>query len=91
MHNHTGRACVCVCASRRGEHLEPDGGPTYCFHTCSTRGPTSSFALRTDGENLPMITIHSTDNVIRGKTGSFVLDMRPALDTSLHSCSVEGM
>ena len=31
------------------------------------------------GQNLPMITIHSTDNVIRGKTGSFVLDMKPAL------------
>ena len=28
---------------------------------------------------LPVITIHSTDNVIRGKTGSFVLDMKPAL------------
>jgi hypothetical protein len=27
-----------------------------------------------------VITIHSTDNVIRGKTGSFVLDMRTALD-----------
>jgi hypothetical protein len=26
-----------------------------------------------------MITIHSTDNVIRGKTGSFVLAMKPAL------------
>ena len=26
-----------------------------------------------------MITIHNTDNVIRGKTGSFVLDMKPAL------------
>jgi hypothetical protein len=25
---------------------------------------------------LPAVTIHSTDNVIRGKTGSFVLDMR---------------
>jgi hypothetical protein len=28
---------------------------------------------------LPVITIYSTDNVIRGKTGSFVLDMKPAL------------
>ena len=28
-----------------------------------------------------MITIHSTDNVTRGKIGSFVLDMTPALDT----------
>jgi hypothetical protein len=25
---------------------------------------------------LPVVTIHSTDNVTRGKTGSFVLDMR---------------
>ena len=35
--------------------------------------------VKTTGQNLPMITIHSTDNVIRGKTGSFVLDMKPAL------------
>jgi len=28
---------------------------------------------------MPVITIHSTDNVTRGKTGSFVLDMKPAL------------
>ena len=26
-----------------------------------------------------MITVHSTDNVTRGKTGSFVLNMKPAL------------
>jgi hypothetical protein len=26
-----------------------------------------------------VITIHSTDNVTRGKTGSFVLDMKPSL------------
>ena len=26
-----------------------------------------------------VITVHSTDNVTRGKTGSFVLDMKPAL------------
>ena len=28
---------------------------------------------------MPVITIHSTDNVTRGKTGSFVLAMKPAL------------
>jgi len=50
----------------------PDGGPTYLFSAAS--GNPSS-----EGENLPVITIHSTDNVIRGKTGSFVLDMKPAL------------
>jgi hypothetical protein len=31
------------------------------------------------GEQLPLITIHSTGDVIRGKTGSFVLDMKPPL------------
>ena len=50
----------------------PDGGPTYLFST-PRRNANS------EAENLPMITIHSTDNVIRGKTGSFVLDMKPAL------------
>ena len=50
----------------------PDGGPTYLSSTASSNA-------NSDGENLPMITIHSTDNVIRGKTGSFVLDMKPAL------------
>ena len=29
----------------------------------------------------PVVTIHSTDNVTRGKIGSFVLDMQSALDT----------
>jgi hypothetical protein len=28
---------------------------------------------------LPVITIHSAGNVLRGKTGSFVLEMKPAL------------
>ena len=28
---------------------------------------------------VPVITVHSTDNVTRGKTGSFVLNMKPAL------------
>ena len=32
-----------------------------------------------EGENLPVITIHSTGDIPRGKTGSFVLDMKPAL------------
>jgi hypothetical protein len=49
-------------------------GPTYLFSAASRNA-------NSDGEDLPVITIHSTDNVIRGKTGSFVLDMRPALDT----------
>jgi hypothetical protein len=30
-------------------------------------------------EQLPLISIHSAGNVLRGKTGSFVLEMKPAL------------
>jgi len=30
-------------------------------------------------EQMPVITIHSTDNVTRGKTGSFVLNIKPVL------------
>jgi hypothetical protein len=33
----------------------------------------------TPEEELPVVTIHSTGNIVRGKTGSFVLDMKPAL------------
>ena len=50
----------------------PDGGPTYLSSTVRANA-------NSEGENQPMITIHSADNVIRGKTGSFVLDMKPAL------------
>jgi len=45
----------------------PDGGPSH---------PPSTSA---EGENLPVVTIHSAGNILRGKTGSFVLDMKPAL------------
>jgi hypothetical protein len=55
---------------------KPDGGPTYAFSTASSNANSDG---ENDGENLPLITIHSTDNVIRGKTGSFVLNMKPAL------------
>ena len=54
---------------------KPDGGPTYQFSTASSNANGENG----EAEDLPMITIHSTDNVIRGKTGSFVLNMKPAL------------
>ena len=54
----------------------PDGGPSHlpAFST-NPRVPANSEAI----PEAPMITVHSTDNVTRGKTGSFVLDMKPAL------------
>jgi len=56
---------------------KPDGGPTYQFSTASSNANGGNG----DAQDLPMITIHSTDNVIRGKTGSFVLAMSSAVDT----------
>src|SRR6266581_6987272 len=45
--------------------------------------PTASAAtnnqLSAEGEQLPVISIHSAGNILRGKTGSFVLEMKPAL------------
>ena len=49
------------------EAPRPDGGPV------SGADPTSQ------DEQMPVITINSTGDVNRGKTGSFVLDMKPRL------------
>jgi hypothetical protein len=68
----------------------PDGGPTYTITNDAPRpdgGPTilandrvsaNSDAIP-EGENRPVITVHSIDSVKRGKTGSFVLDMHPLM------------
>ena len=51
----------------------PDGGPIR---------PPANLAPYPDGGPDPaaaVITVHSTDNVTRGKIGSFVLNMTPAL------------
>ena len=50
------------------EAPRPDGGPI------SATDPTGP-----QDEQIPAITIHSTGDVSRGKTGSFVLDMKPRL------------
>jgi len=55
------------------EAPRPDGGPVSLL--ANDRVSANSEAI----PEAPMITIHSTDNVLRGKTGSFVLDMKPAL------------
>jgi len=38
---------------------------------------SSAYSTRPQDEQLPVVTIHSTGDVTRGKTGSFVLDMKP--------------
>ena len=35
--------------------------------------------VRGEGEKFPVVTIHSTGDVTRGKTGSFVLNMNPVM------------
>jgi hypothetical protein len=52
----------------------PDGGPT---HPPANEAPYPDGGPQ--GEQRPVITIHRTDNVTRGKTGAFVLNMKPAL------------
>ena len=46
----------------------PGGGPTH---------PPPNTSV--EGENLPAMSIHSAGNILRGKTGTFVLEMKPAL------------
>ena len=67
----------------------PGGGPsTVKPPPGSTVRPPPLVANQDASENgeayserssLPVVTIHSTDNVVRGKTGTFVLQMKPAL------------
>jgi hypothetical protein len=68
----------------------PDGGPTHPVANDAPRPDGGPASLANDaasanteaipeGENRPIVTVHSTDNVIRGKTGSFVLNMNPLM------------
>jgi hypothetical protein len=54
--------------------ITPQGGPTV-----EPAATHQAYSTSQDGENLPVITIYSAGNILRGKTGSFVLDMKPAL------------
>ena len=74
IHNHS--VCACVCAWRR---------VTKAARNLKVALSRISLAI---SATVPVITVHSTGNVTRGKTGSFVLvsalgktaeDMKPAL------------
>ena len=51
-----------------------DGGPVRM-----PANDTAAYAGSPEDVQLPVITIHSTGDVTRGKTGSFVLEMKPPL------------
>ena len=62
------------------EAPRPDGGPVG--FSANPRVTANSEAIPANSEAIPeapVITVHATDNVTRGKTGSFVLNMKPAL------------
>jgi hypothetical protein len=56
---------------------QPDGGPTY--EPAPARTNASSETTSPENVEMPIITIHRVGDITRGKTGSFVLNMKPAL------------
>ena len=54
----------------------PDGGPDPAPAN-ERANASSAYSTSAPDEQLPVITIHSTGDVKRGRTGSFVLDMNP--------------
>src|SRR5258708_4283977 len=57
-------------------------GLVFVLGSAITQVRGDSQAIQPPGQ-LPVVTIHSTDNVTRGKTGSFVLDMRQPTSSAL--------
>ena len=58
----------------------PTGSPPPASAANAANAPAATaYSTSPEGENLPVVTIHSAGNILRGKTGSFVLDMKPAL------------
>jgi hypothetical protein len=65
---------------RANEAPSPDGGPTKLpanDRVSAANEANSAYSI--EAGQSTVVTIHSTDNVTRGKTGSFVLNMSPAL------------
>src|SRR5262245_21135052 len=59
-----------------------DGGPvSLAASDCISANsePSSAYSASAEDVHMPVVTIYSIDNVTRGKTGSFVLNMKPAL------------
>lgn len=54
----------------------PDGGPVSLVADCE---PSPAYSASAEDVEMPVVTIYGTDSVTRGKTGSFVLNMKPAL------------
>ena len=66
-------AIMLVCALAPVTNAAPSPGGIPTASAAANNQPSA------EGEQLPLITIHSAGNIPRGKTGSFVLEMKPAL------------
>ena len=56
----------------------PGGSPPPAS-AAANLGPSSAHSTGPEAVELPVITIHSAGNILRGKTGSFVLDIHPLM------------
>jgi hypothetical protein len=63
------------------EAPRPDGGPVRPANDrfSANSEASSAYSTSSQDETLPVITIKSTGDVTRGKTGSFVLNMNPVV------------
>ncbi len=57
----------------------PSGSPPAATANAANAPAATASSTGPDAVEFPVITIHSAGNILRGKTGSFVLDMKPAL------------
>ena len=58
----------------------PGGGPNpNPVASTARQAVNSAESMGSEEVGVPVISIHSTGNILRGKTGAFVLDMKPAL------------
>ena len=81
--------------------IEPQGGPSVSTRNAPKARSHPSQLARANrlaktgadqsgvGQNLPVINVYSTDNVTRGKTGTFVLNMK-SLMLDAQSCAACG-
>jgi hypothetical protein len=73
-----------------GAKPSPQGGPTV--EAAANAPAAAAYSTSPEAAELPVVTIHSTDNVIRGKIGAFVLSVnrKSQLATTFITFSVGG-
>ena len=68
----------------------PSGSPPAATANAANAPAATASSTGPDAVEFPVITIHSAGNILRGKTGSFVLVINPALPVTYVNFSVSG-